>query len=157
MNIAIRLATAADIPSLSELFLQSAAYHTQQAPYFFRLPSKEWICEFFEGHLKNPVVTLLVAELDSKIVGAARAEVRNSPEVPLLRPLTFLHIEEIVVAQNYRRKGVAKALMTKIEEIAQTLNLKQVTLNVWNFNDSTKFLYENLGYGVQRSIMKKDL
>lgn len=157
MKIVVRSATEADIPDLLRLFVQSAAYHSQQAPYFFRLPPDDWIREFFIGHLNNPKVTLLVALIDSQIVGEIRAELKNTPNIPLIKPMATLQVEELVVDDNHRRCGVATVLMQKVEDLAKALSVSQVTLNVWNFNESAKALYHRLGYGVQRSLMKKDL
>ncbi len=157
MKIVVRPATEADIPSLTELFVQSAEYHAEQAPYFFRLPPNDWIHEFFVGHLNNPNVRLLIAERDSKIVGEVRAEIKKTSEIPLIKAFTTLQVEEIVVLQSHRRFGVARTLMAKIEEIAHEQKISQVTLNVWDFNVSAKSLYAELGYVVQRSVMKKDL
>ncbi len=158
MKVAVRAASETDIPDLSRLFVQSAAYHSKQAPYFFNnIPPNDWIREFFVGHLKNPKVTLLVALVDSKIVGEIRAELKDTPDIPLIKRMTTLQVEEVVVDDKHRRAGVATVLMQKIEELAKSLGVSQVTLNVWNFNESAKALYHQLGYEVQRSIMKKDL
>lgn len=114
------------------------------------------ICAVVE-HLNNPKVTLPAAEAGAKIVADVRAEVKNIPGIPLIHPSTALHVDEIVVGREYRRLGVARTHMAEIEKVAQKKGISQVTLNVWEFNDSAKALYEELGYAVQRSIMKKDL
>jgi ribosomal protein S18 acetylase RimI-like enzyme len=75
----------------------------------------------------------------------------------LLQPNTTLHIEEVVVDEAYRRRGVARILIGGVEEYAAKVGITRISLNVWKFNGPAEHLYLELGYTVQRSIMEKDL
>lgn len=156
-SVSVRRAGAGDMAGLCRLFFQGVRYHADHAPAHFQIPSQAWAVEFLKKQLGNPDVTVLVAELSGTVVGEARFEVRKSPESGLLRTNTTLQIEEVVVDENHRRRGIAKRLIAGIEEHAARLGIKQVTLNVWGFNTPAERLYAALGYAMQRSVLKKDL
>src|SRR4051812_24350001 len=115
-SVSVRRAELSDIHELCRLFFQGAKFHEEHAPSFFQVPSEPWAIEFFQGHFKNPNVTVFLAEIGNSIVGQARCEIRNSPNIELLRPNTTLQIEEVVVDESHRRRGVAKKLISAIEE-----------------------------------------
>ena len=61
----------------------------------------------------------------------------------------FLVLENMIVDINYRNKGLGKALITKLEEIATKKNCTQVLLiTESNRIDACKF-YESAGYSPQ--------
>lgn len=55
---------------------------------------------------------------------------------------------DIAVDSNHRRKGVAKALFSKLFEKASKKNLSFITLEVRSSNCSAIALYESLGFEV---------
>jgi ribosomal protein S18 acetylase RimI-like enzyme len=60
------------------------------------------------------------------------------------RPL--LNIHDLVVATAYRGRGLAKALMAKIEEIARQRHYCKITLEVLSGNTIAQALYHKMGY-----------
>ena len=61
----------------------------------------------------------------------------------------FVVLENMIVDKNYRNKGVGKALISKLEEIATKRNCTQVILvTESNRIDACKF-YESVGYSPQ--------
>lgn len=53
---------------------------------------------------------------------------------------------DIAVDENYRRKGVAKALFDKLLDVAKEKELAFITLEVRASNKSARALYEALGF-----------
>jgi ribosomal protein S18 acetylase RimI-like enzyme len=60
------------------------------------------------------------------------------------KPLVNIH--DIVVAPEFRGRGVAKVLFAKIEEMAAAKGACKVTLEVLSLNEPAKALYKGLGY-----------
>src|SRR5437868_5056407 len=116
--VSVRRANVGDLSELCRLFFQGAKFHADHAPYFFQIPSQAWAVEFFEGHLRNPEVFVWVAEIRGAVVGQARSEIRKSQKMELLRPTMTLQIEEVVVDETHRRRGIAKTLISSIEDHA---------------------------------------
>lgn len=62
-----------------------------------------------------------------------------------------------MVHPDFRRRGVAKALMAETEKRAKALGAERLSLTVWRFNESAQALYESLGYEGLWSWMEKKI
>ncbi len=62
------------------------------------------------------------------------------------------HIEDIVIDQNYERKGLGKKILDALYEIAKTENCLKIMLQCTNTN--TKF-YEKCGFIINGLAMQK--
>ncbi|MGA2385338.1 MAG: ribosomal protein S18-alanine N-acetyltransferase [Candidatus Bathyarchaeia archaeon] len=62
------------------------------------------------------------------------------------------HVVSIAVMPNYRRKGVAKALITRALEGMQYYRAKQCFLEVRVTNDAAISLYKKLGFEITRTL-----
>ncbi|KAF3887174.1 MULTISPECIES: GNAT family N-acetyltransferase [Nostocales] len=67
------------------------------------------------------------------------------------------HIFLLYVAPEYRRQGIAKALMLYVEEWAKARGDRQIALQVFESNTAAYNLYNQLGYGTQSLWMFKPL
>lgn len=88
----------------------------------------------------NPDNYLLIAYVDGKAAGVALA-------IKLLKPYkdeNWLYVDEVDVMVDYRRKGVASALMKKTFEIAKKLGLDEVWLGTEPDNTAANRLYKSL-------------
>ncbi len=82
----------------------------------------------------------LVARLDNEIVGFAIAGIE------VRRNARFGHILTVDVAPAYRRKGIAKKLLTQIEDLFKQKDVRECRLEVREKNTAALSLYEKLGY-----------
>jgi ribosomal-protein-alanine N-acetyltransferase len=107
---------------------------------------------FMDLHQRFPEV-FIVAEEDGKIAGyiMCRIEVglSNFGFGGLIRKG---HVVSIAVLPQYRRKGVARALIAKALEGMQFYKAKQCFLEVRVTNDAATSLYKKLGFDVTRTI-----
>ena len=67
-----------------------------------------------------------------------------------------LHINQIAVAKEYRRKGTGRLLLNKIEEIADDLNVDNIDLMVTAANIDVVNFYKNNGFRIERYLMSKN-
>ena len=85
-----------------------------------------------------------VAEVDGKIIGACWSRIMND----------YGHIDDetpslaLSVLKNFRRKGIATALMKKILETSAEKNFKQVSLSVQKENSAAVKLYRKLNFEI---------
>lgn len=95
------------------------------------------------GHvLARDDVWVLLARVEGAPAGYALA-----CRVPKLDPrLGFLFVDELYVLQPYRRRGVATALMRRVQALAQELGLAGVRLLVRPENAAARRLYRRLGF-----------
>ena len=74
---------------------------------------------------------------------------KQSNFIPIIKERTTYFIEDIVVDNKHRRKGVVKALYDCLFNLAKRSNIDFIEFNVWSFNtDAIKF-YESLGMSVK--------
>lgn len=64
------------------------------------------------------------------------------------------HITNVAVARDYRRKGIAKALISHFTEIAKRENLEFMTLEVRASNTPAIALYKSFGF-TEAGVRKK--
>ena len=158
MNILLRAATQEDYEALCVLFAQGDRFHYQALPEFFRpVEGPARTQEFFSEMLANEDAALFVAENEGALVGLIRCYVHSTPQVPVVVPRRFVHIEDMVVDETFRHQGVGQALMERVHQWAQDIGLTEVELGVWEFNTAARSLYEKMGYRTTRRVMRKRL
>jgi len=95
---------------------------------------------------------VLVAESPEGIVG--RLSLSRDPH-PASRHVADLGL---MVAADWRRRGVGRALMLGAEEWARTAGVRKLELHVLPYNEAAIALYESLGYereGVRRNHYRR--
>lgn len=110
MNLNIRPAIAADCPRILELINELAVY--ERAPEEVTVTLEHFI---EAGFGKNPVWKAFVAEVEGKIVGFALYYTRYSTWKGCR-----LYLEDFIVTEEYRGKGIGKILFEKV--IGETKN-----------------------------------
>jgi len=107
---------------------------------------------FLDLHQRFPE-TFIVSEEDGEMAGyiMCRIEVglSNFGFGGLIRKG---HVVSIAVLPQYRRKGIARALMTRALEGMQFYKGKQCFLEVRVTNDAATSLYKKLGFEITRTI-----
>lgn len=68
-----------------------------------------------------------------------------------------LHINQIVVNSDYRRRGLATKLVKVVEEKAIELDIKQIDLNVSAINEKAIQMYSKMNFQNERILMSKKL
>ncbi|MCI9403270.1 MAG: GNAT family N-acetyltransferase [Oscillospiraceae bacterium] len=98
----------------------------------------------------------LLAQADGQPAGLCLCHVRDRDDSSLGQ-YKECHVSDLVVHPDFRRRGVAKALMAETEKRAKALGAERLSLTVWRFNESAQALYESLGYEGLWSWMEKKI
>ena len=85
------------------------------------------------------------------------AEKKHNNAIPIAKERITYFIDDIVVDNNFRRKGIGKALYEYLLDIAKSDNVDSIELNVWAFNKSALKFYESLGMTVKNMKLEKIL
>jgi ribosomal protein S18 acetylase RimI-like enzyme len=93
---------------------------------------------------------VLLAEVDGVFVGMATCFVNYST----FRCAPYINIHDLVVSANYRGKGLGKAIMSEIIEIAAQKQYCKVNLEVRTDNEVAMNLYHELGFNDCNPPMK---
>ena len=100
----------------------------------FSLPWSEQ--SFFEEITGNAIAQYVIAESEGKIIGYAG----------IWAILDEGHITNIAVHPDFRRRGIAKALISVLLEATENAGVKAYTLEVRASNESAIALYECFGF-----------
>jgi GNAT superfamily N-acetyltransferase len=141
MNLSIRKATAPDMPQVLDLIKELAVF--EKEPDAVEISAK--ILEE-EGLGKNPLFTCFVAEIDGMIVGIALTYFVFST----WRGRT-LHLEDLIVTQKMRGKGIGIALYAQVMKYGKEQGVKQVKWIVLDWNTPAIDFYEKTG-----AVLHKD-
>lgn len=101
----------------------------------------------FEKISDNQDYHILVAKDDNKIVGSVMGIVCNEL---FGNCLPFMVVENVVVLDTYRRRGIAKKLMKYLEDIAIHRKCTTILFVSSEHRTGAHKLYESLGYGIDR-------
>jgi ribosomal protein S18 acetylase RimI-like enzyme len=122
----IRTATKQDCPAMLALINELALY--EKAPQEVTITLDHFI---ESGFGDKPVYWAFVAEENNNIVGFALCYTRFSTWKG-----QRCYLEDLIVTENYRSKGIGKQLMDKVLQDAQEKNYHGVSWQVldWNTN-----------------------
>jgi len=98
----------------------------------------------------DDALTLLAREVDTRL-GYATAKIETPP--PIFEQECTCRIDELYVAPDHRRRGVATALLEAVEDWATAQDCARLTLVVAADNDPAITLYERSGFTVDELHM----
>lgn len=154
----IREAVIGDYEGLSDLFRELDTLHSEALPHVFRsvdrpLRSRDYV----GGFLADDNSTILVAELDGRILGGVQVAVRDAANFFAFAARRYGWVESLGVVSDCRRRGVGRALMEAAEQWVRAKGATQCELNVWEFNENAIEFYHGLGYETASRRMWKKL
>jgi ribosomal protein S18 acetylase RimI-like enzyme len=156
MDYIIRSATRDDYDGVGAVFAEVEQLHRMALPYIFRAPAGPALNrEYFESMVADQDAAWLLAEHDGEIIGFVKVQVLQAPDRPILLPRRYAQVDNLAVRADYRRSGVGRALMERAERWAAERGLREVELNVWEFNQGAIAFYEQLGYVAERRTMRR--
>ena len=148
MNFSIREATLNDIDNgLLKVFIEGYRYHQNGRPDIFDNVSDE--------ELKNNLIKVLeelpvIVILDNgTVVGYLAYFIKKHRKK--------LEVDQLVILEEYRGKGLGKKLMDEATRIAKANECNRIELNCWLFNENALAMYEHIGYVRQRTIYEKKI
>ncbi len=135
MSCNIRKAETKDIPSILGLIKELAVFERQ--PNAVILSEGELEQALFG---ENPWVFVYVAEMENKVVGMALYYYGFSTWKG-----RSLHLEDLIVHENYRKLGIGRALMNQVIQVAKTEKVERMSWEVLDWNEPAVKFYKSLG------------
>ena len=128
----IRRATQADCPRLLELVNELAIF--EKAPHEVTVSLQEFENSGFSQH---PVWWAFVAENETEIIGFALYYIRYSTWKGCR-----MYLEDIIITEEYRSKGIGTLLFDRVIEEAKDRNLHGISWQVLDWNESAIDFYK---------------
>ncbi|MDX5586381.1 MAG: GNAT family N-acetyltransferase [Aureibaculum sp.] len=135
MGFIIRYGERRDMSSVLKLVNELAVF--EKEPNAVKVTVDDLIGNGFKD---NPAFLTFVAELEGVIVGMALFYNRFSTwEGP------SLHLEDLIVTEKFRGKGIGKALYDKVLDFALQKGIKRVEWVVLDWNEPAITFYKSTG------------
>ena len=132
MHIQIRLAEKEDCGSMMELIKELAVY--EKAPDEVTVDFDHFV---ESGFGENPVWCAFVGEVDNQVVGFALYYIRYSTWKG-----QRMYLEDILVNEAFRGKGIGKLLFDQLIEEAKEKKLNGMVWQVLNWNEPAINFYK---------------
>jgi diamine N-acetyltransferase len=158
MEIRIREATVEDYDAMCELFDEIDRLHREALPHIYQKTGgavRER--DYYLGLVADEHVGIFIAEVGSNLVGLVQAEIRETPDIPVLVPRCYAIVDNIVVKSEYHDQGIGKILMDKMHAWASANGVASIELNVYEFNHNALSFYKRLGYQTLSRRMRKEI
>jgi ribosomal protein S18 acetylase RimI-like enzyme len=154
----IRRGTHEDARLLCDLAEAVQEGHLAARPDFFKphVVTPEMIAEF-EAQLADTNTVVYIGEVGGEAIGYIVAQVMRRPESSYTYGLQYLYIDTMSVNAEHRSSGCGEQLMQTIFDLAKSLGMAKVILNVWAFNERAIAFYRRQGFKVRDLRMEADL
>ncbi|RIA64842.1 acetyltransferase (GNAT) family protein [Anaeroplasma bactoclasticum] len=141
----IRRAKVKDINRLIELLKEVCLVHHNGRSDIFKIGTK-YTKEELEAKIKDDLNPIFVYTSDEDItLGYIFCETIQHTNDNILTDIKTLYIDDLCVDEEYRGKGIGKSLYYYAKDYAKKNGYYNITLNVWELNDSAKRFYSSLG------------
>jgi len=147
MKTTIRKGIKKDLPAVLELIKELANYENAEDQVTITLEDLEK-----DGYGNHPWFWFLVAENNQEIVGLSFYWIRYSTWKG-----KFLFLEDFVVKQEYRRKGIGSKLFEETIKICKKLNLNGLIWQVLDWNSSAINFYKKYGADISNDWLNGKL
>ena len=149
----IRRAEKKDIQGLINLLYQVDAVHNGIRPDLFKGNTSKYTEQELEEIINDDSKPIFVYD-DGKILGHAFCQISEVKNHRLLQDVKTLYIDDICVDENSRGRHIGKALYEYVYNYAKSIGCHNITLNVWEGNDSAYNFYKRMGMQIQKTGME---
>lgn len=156
MAIKVRRAESKDVLRVKELLSQVLEVHAKLRPDIFISGTTKYTNEELEQILTDESRPVFVAvdDADDIAIGHLFCVMKEQPFSTNMHPFKTMYIDDICVDENARGKHVGTALYEFALQYAKEQGCYDVTLNVWEGNDSARAFYEKMGMFVKETQME---
>ncbi|MDK9772028.1 GNAT family N-acetyltransferase [Vibrio sp. B181a] len=145
-----------DLEQLNDLMFELHDEHHIQSPEFFKTAEEIEQEKSIARYLDNPECLVYVARVGDEIIGFVSGHFCELIST-VSKPVMMGSVDELYVLPEYRKQGIAKALIEKIEATFVDYGVQQMFVEVWDFNQTAISLYENQGFGHHIHWLRKSL
>ena len=150
----IRRAEDKDIDKVLQLLIQVCNVHADIRPDLFIHDGTKYSREDLHEIFLNDKTPVFVAENDGEVRGYCFCQYKETEGSRCIKPFKQLFIDDLCVDENARGQHVGQKLFEFVKEEAKCRGCYEVTLNVWEGNDSARAFYEKLGMKPKETNME---
>lgn len=142
----IRRAVENDINRIMELLSQVLEIHAAIRPDIFIPGTTKYTYDELAQMLKDDKKPIYVAADDNdRVIGYAFCALKEQPFSNNMVQFTSLFIDDLCVDKDARGMSVGRKMFEFVKVEAKRLGCHELTLNVWEGNDSARHFYDKMG------------
>jgi len=145
-TLQIRTATKADLAAIQRLFHQGDSYHAGLLPDVFNVVERARPDDRIEAPITGSDSVVFLAVSENQVVGFLVLKEGGRPDYRMLRPKRLGIVEDIVVDETERGKGIGTKLLKEACSWSEARGLQGMQLHVWTANRGAVRLYEREGF-----------
>ena len=151
----IRRAVERDIPDVLRLLSQVLEVHARIRPDIF-VPgttkySHDELSEMFHDDMRPVYVA---ADGEGHVLGYAFCQIKEPAFSSTMIPGKTLYMDDLCVDEAARGRHIASALFEHVKSEAGRFGCREITLNVWEGNDSALAFYRAMGMKPRETQME---
>ena len=150
-----RTATVDDIEAINNLFYELDTGAIEMQPEHFQRGSRS--SEYLSGLISDEKSDFLMAVIDDEIVGFSLLFAKETANINLLVPCKYAYIQDFVVAEKHRNKGIGTALLEQSKQWAKERHIDYLRLSVIPANKDALRFYTRHGLCEQMITMECSL
>lgn len=151
----IRKAENKDIDGCIKLLKQVCQVHADIRPDLFKGGMTKYTNKELEEVFKNELTPVFVCVEDDIVLGYCFTQIIITDNNVTPKPYKTLYIDDLCVDEINRGKHIGRKLYDYAIKYAKDINCYNVTLNVWEGNNSAKAFYEKMGMHSLKTYMEK--
>jgi ribosomal protein S18 acetylase RimI-like enzyme len=156
--LTIRPYRKGDLAALVELVRELQAHEI--ALYERMKPVEDigaWYVKAIKRQCDKHAGTMIVAELDGKVVGYATVLTDVLEDSLDEVAFSHAHVEDLVTGAEFRGRGIGKALLAECERYAREAGRDEIRIGVLAGNRRAHAVYERAGFGDHLVTMRKKI
>ncbi|MDN3698334.1 GNAT family N-acetyltransferase [Vibrio cortegadensis] len=153
-SIEIRAAVVTDLDDLNDLMFDLHDHHHQACPEHFKTAEDIEQEKSIARYLDDPECVVYVAKQGDEIIGFITGHFCELVST-VSKPVPMGSVDELYVVPEFRQLQIAQKLFEHIEVIFEQYGVKQMFVEVWEFNQSAQHFYQKMGFTHHIQWMRK--
>lgn len=152
----IRRAENRDIPGIMDLLLQVLTVHHNIRPDYFKPNCRKYTEPELQAIIADDTRPIFVYD-DNGVKGYCFCILQETRNSNALHDMKTLYIDDLCVDETERGQHIGKQLYDYTKEYAKQIGCDNLTLNVWEGNDSARAFYDSQGLKPLKTTMEVKL
>ncbi len=151
----IKIVETKDYNLLAEMNQEVQLLHHKLYPDVFKPYDKSEIARFFEKELAKETTKAFIAMDGESCLGYMLLFIHRFDENPFQYKRNYLILDQILVKENVRSKGIGKLLLNEAFSFAQSNQINVVELSHWTLNETARLFFIKNGFSSNKITMSK--
>ena len=151
----IRQAEDNDIDDVLRLLVQVNDVHAAGRPDLFIKGHTKYTATELKQIFADPTTPVFVdVDEEDRVLGYCFCVILDNTGSRHLQRIKTLYIDDLCVDENARGKGIGRRLYEHVTEYGRRQGCHNLTLNVWECNQSALGFYRRMGLATQKTYLE---